>query len=267
MPVEPPQIPVMQERSSPIDVPQPPQPKAEPEEIKVVVKPEMQPEAYPEPPPPFVGTKKQAEVPDTKMDVVESPKPLPAAPSQPQRFPSPKPSPVTSDHNRGPPSGPSWAPRSPPRGPRNHQRSMPTSQAPASSYQSVPRGPRRNFQSQGPSSSFSSPMSGRPHAALGQTRPVQVPHIPKYDRPPAQERDKHLVDLEIEISKLQTQRAHFASEHFQQVKGLRRVLQELDMATIDLQAAENRRRVADMQLEQAKTGVLGIDAPPTDLGM
>lgn len=37
------------------------------------------------------------------------------------------------------------------------------------------------------------------------------------------------------------------------------------MATIDLQAAENRRHIADMQLEKAKSGSLGIEAPLTDL--
>jgi len=33
------------------------------------------------------------------------------------------------------------------------------------------------------------------------------------------------------------------------------------LATIDLRAAEIRRRVADVQLEAARNGVLGIDAP------
>jgi hypothetical protein len=40
----------------------------------------------------------------------------------------------------------------------------------------------------------------------------------------------------------------------------RRALHELDMATIDLQAAEQRRRIADIQFEQARAGTLGIDA-------
>lgn len=55
-------------------------------------------------------------------------------------------------------------------------------------------------------------------------------------------------------------------EHFQHIASARRALQELDMASIDMQAAENRRRIADLQLEKAKTGSLGIDAPLTDFG-
>lgn len=36
------------------------------------------------------------------------------------------------------------------------------------------------------------------------------------------------------------------------------------MATIDLRAAEGRRKIADMQLEKAKTGSLGIDGQPIE---
>lgn len=43
------------------------------------------------------------------------------------------------------------------------------------------------------------------------------------------------------------------------VKSLQRVLHELDLATIDLRAAETRRKIADAQLERAKTGTLGMD--------
>jgi hypothetical protein len=44
------------------------------------------------------------------------------------------------------------------------------------------------------------------------------------------------------------------------VTGLRRALQELEFATIDLRAAESRRKVADHQLALANAGSLGIDA-------
>lgn len=43
-------------------------------------------------------------------------------------------------------------------------------------------------------------------------------------------------------------------------KATRRALHELELATIDLRAAENRRKVADSQVEKARAGVLGIDA-------
>ncbi|KAF8201605.1 hypothetical protein BJ912DRAFT_1038258 [Pholiota molesta] len=66
--------------------------------------------------------------------------------------------------------------------------------------------------------------------------------------------------------RLQTQKANLGLEHYQHINSARRALQELDMASIDMQAAENRRRIADLQLEKAKTGSLGIDAPLTDFG-
>ena len=40
-------------------------------------------------------------------------------------------------------------------------------------------------------------------------------------------------------------------------------MHELDIVTLDLRAAEARRKVADSQVEKARAGVLGIDADPT----
>jgi len=37
-------------------------------------------------------------------------------------------------------------------------------------------------------------------------------------------------------------------------------MHELEVSTIDLQAAENRRKLADDQLDKARMGVMGIDA-------
>ena len=37
-------------------------------------------------------------------------------------------------------------------------------------------------------------------------------------------------------------------------------MHELDMAALDLRAAEARRRIADSHMEKARSGVLGIDA-------
>lgn len=49
-------------------------------------------------------------------------------------------------------------------------------------------------------------------------------------------------------------------DYLQRAKSLRRALHELDLATIDLRAAEIRRQIADNQLEKAINGALGIDA-------
>lgn len=85
-----------------------------------------------------------------------------------------------------------------------------------------------------------------------------MPVIPKYNQ------SQGLLHIEQEILKLQSHRNHLATEHLQQVKGLRRALQELEFATIDLYAAESRRRVADHQLELAtKTGSLSTDTTET----
>ena len=47
-------------------------------------------------------------------------------------------------------------------------------------------------------------------------------------------------------------------------KNTKRALHELDMATIDLRAAEARRKVADSHLERARVGMFGIDAVPVE---
>lgn len=64
----------------------------------------------------------------------------------------------------------------------------------------------------------------------------------------------------LQIARLQGHRAHLVAEYSQITKGTRRALHELDTATIDLRAAESRRKIADAQLEKARAGVLGIDA-------
>jgi len=140
------------------------------------------------------------------------------------------------------PTGPqrNW-PRSPPRGPRSHPRqSMPPSSAP--SYSSIPRGPRRGFPPTGPSSSFSSPAS-----------------IASRHNPDSKKNTKTL-DPDLDIYRAQANRSHLAFDYLQRAKSLRRALHELDLATIDLRAAEIRRHIADVQLEKAKNGALGIDA-------
>lgn len=45
-------------------------------------------------------------------------------------------------------------------------------------------------------------------------------------------------------------------------KATRRALHELETATLELRAVESRRKVADVHLEKARAGVLGIEYVP-----
>jgi len=66
------------------------------------------------------------------------------------------------------------------------------------------------------------------------------------------------------MSRLHATRTNITSDVNQAIKASRRALHELDMAAIDLRAAEQRRKAADLQLEKARAGVLGVDAVPTE---
>lgn len=151
-----------------------------------------------------------------------------------------------------------WPSRSPPRAPRSHPRQpMPPGSVP--SYGSTPRGPRRGFPPTGPASSFSSPASiVSRHNSDPKKNPKTDPDLdvrfPQYFL---------IIFLAInhaQIYRAQANRSHVAFEHLQRGKSLRRALHELDLATIDLRAAEIRRHIADVQLEKARNGALGIDA-------
>ena len=73
------------------------------------------------------------------------------------------------------------------------------------------------------------------------------------------------VDLQsLQISRLQAHRAHLTAEYTTISKLTRRAMHELDMAAMDLRAAETRRRIADSHMEKARAGVLGIDALVVD---
>lgn len=63
-----------------------------------------------------------------------------------------------------------------------------------------------------------------------------------------------------------TRKINLSTEYPQLSKSTRRALHELDLANLDLRAAEGRRKVADSQLEKARLGTLGIGAvvTPTD---
>lgn len=50
-----------------------------------------------------------------------------------------------------------------------------------------------------------------------------------------------------------------ANDIMQQLKSLPRTLHEFQLASLDLRAAESRRKVVEAHLEIAKNGTLGID--------
>ncbi|KAF8163147.1 hypothetical protein B0H34DRAFT_309465 [Crassisporium funariophilum] len=202
------------------------------------------------------GDQKKLDFPESKVDRRSPLPPQNVARNQTRRSPSPPRYPRHDNAGRGPPTGPQrgWAPRSPPRGPRGHPKSMAMSQGSTASYPTAPRGPRRGHPPTGPSSSYSSPAVTVQKQFPDADVKISLPQIPKYNK------SQEMVDLDRELTRLQSHRPHVAAEHLQRAKGLRRALHELDMATIDLRAAETRRQIADMQLEKAKSGSLGIDA-------
>lgn len=80
-----------------------------------------------------------------------------------------------------------------------------------------------------------------------------MPHIPDWTLAPA----KSSVDTEIQ--RLKAHRASGKAEYKALAKATRRALHELEMATIDLRAAETRRIIVQAQAEKAKLGLLGVD--------
>ncbi|KAG6879603.1 hypothetical protein C0992_000883 [Termitomyces sp. T32_za158] len=192
------------------------------------------------------------------------------------------PSPPRHFRQRGPP-GPSYArrSRSPPKGPRNQSSMNPrghiTPSAPASSHAPGPRGQRRSFAPQNslsntlpqpPTSQTQSPVTPSVSAPVEDMKlpTAQVPEAFKYPLPaiPIKQLPPSLTEtLDTEISRLQLQRARLSTDYTNLAKEIRRALHELDTATIDLRAAELRRRLADAQHEKARNGLLGVDHVPT----
>lgn len=69
----------------------------------------------------------------------------------------------------------------------------------------------------------------------------------------------------MQIARLRAHRVHLTLEHEPIAQDARRALHELEIASIDLTAAQNRREMAGAQLEKARAGVLGVDYVPTDV--
>ncbi|KAF8078115.1 hypothetical protein FPV67DRAFT_1464230 [Lyophyllum atratum] len=201
----------------------------------------------------YAAKKKEPEPEPEVKPVIEETKPRERSRSPPRQ-----------PRHHGPQSSstlPRRTSRSPPRGPRNHARGM-TPTGPASFHPSGPRGQRRPYQA--PTSLPTPPIPQNPApSALVEDQPAPVtepgikfplPHIPIPKLPPSL-----TPDFDAEIARLQVHRAHLASEYTQLAKGNRRALHELDLSTIDLRAAELRRKVADIQYQKARNGALGID--------
>lgn len=83
--------------------------------------------------------------------------------------------------------------------------------------------------------------------------PVIPPHKPK---PSA------TAEIEAEILRAQARYAQLATEYESIDMAKRRALHELDMASLELKLAVERRIKADAQVEKARAGVLGIDYVP-----
>ncbi|KAH7889909.1 hypothetical protein F5I97DRAFT_609700 [Phlebopus sp. FC_14] len=81
-----------------------------------------------------------------------------------------------------------------------------------------------------------------------------LPTIPKYEARP-----KFSSVYESELSRIEAHRAHAASECKKSWKASRRASHELDMATLDLRAAQHRRELAESHRKRAHHGQLGIE--------
>ncbi|KAF5330413.1 hypothetical protein D9619_005850 [Psilocybe cf. subviscida] len=232
--------------------------KTEADDHKANLKVEMKYEQLPY----AISPKVEVKALEDSSHGMDSPRAPTVASSQAHRSPSPKaspiaPSPVASlpmaANSRPLPTGPSrgWGGRSPPRGPRSHiQR---TNAAPMASpitnhngpHSFTPRGPRRGgFQSGAPYSSAPSHFANRKKNICD----------PKSHEP------TQSLEIDAEVSKLTQAYPKLQVAAEVSSRAVYRALQELDMANIDLNAAESRRLVAEQQLEKAKSGLLGIDA-------
>ncbi|KAH9951301.1 hypothetical protein B0H21DRAFT_275997 [Amylocystis lapponica] len=144
---------------------------------------------------------------------------------------------------------------SPPAGLRSNPKSpvdLTSPQTLRSGLPPKPDWPRRGASSSTPADNAAPAEST---ATVQPETPVYVPetetrrYLPK---PSASE------DIELEIAKVRTHRLNLAAEYREIAKATRKALHELDMSTIDLKVAEQRRTNTDKHLELARAGTLGI---------
>ncbi|KAF8436959.1 hypothetical protein L210DRAFT_968844 [Boletus edulis BED1] len=93
-----------------------------------------------------------------------------------------------------------------------------------------------------------------PSSEVAVTQPY-LPTIPRYDAKP-----RFSAAYESEYSRVEAHRAHAAAECRRCFKASRRAFHELEMATLDLRAAQHRRELAESHRKKAHHGQLGIDA-------
>lgn len=63
----------------------------------------------------------------------------------------------------------------------------------------------------------------------------------------------------LQVKPIRRTAAKLTIEILQQSKHLSRQLHEFQLASMDLRAAESRRKLSEIHLEKAKNGTLGID--------
>ncbi|OAX40032.1 hypothetical protein K503DRAFT_30011 [Rhizopogon vinicolor AM-OR11-026] len=93
-------------------------------------------------------------------------------------------------------------------------------------------------------------------------KPPTVPYLPPFPKLPSiKERlgSKYREELS-QIEAMEAIRARTAAEYVQISKAVRRALHELDLTTMDLRAAQNRREHAENHRKKAAAGFLDIDA-------
>lgn len=150
--------------------------------------------------------------------------------------------------------------KSPPKGPRNHPATPTVASGPM-----YPTGPRAGRRPQGPGTPVEQVPQVVQTPEVTPTTAVEPPFSWRgqgYD--PGPKGRYGVGHLEAEFARSQSRRLHLLQDYDQVSRSTRRALHELDMATIDLRMAENRRKIAAMQLEKARHGVLGVDSTSGD---
>lgn len=147
---------------------------------------------------------------------------------------------------------------SPPRQPRfmNNQSSRDGPHGRRSS-RSPPRAPR-TFPRSSLAQSTAGLHTGRRPPLAGASSTTDSKKVDKPERPNV------TAGIDAEIARLESHRTSLATEYVQLARNARRALHELDLAMLDLRAAEARRKVTSSQLEKARVGMLGIDATVVD---
>jgi len=151
------------------------------------------------------------------------------------------------------------APRSPPRGPRSYHHSVRGTGA-HGQHLSTQRVMKRRT-----SNIFIN--NGKFFLHLHNGEKVELPERPKFD--PIVDMEKTVsfsleppscdFDILPQLALTRTTGVKLANDIIQQIKGLPRTLHEFQLASLDLRAAEGRRKVVEAHLEKAKNGTLGID--------